>query len=59
MLDSGVEIHVTVSVGGAAARTIRDPEAGKKLLAAADAALYRAKENGRNRVEMAAEVPAR
>ena len=53
ILESGEEVHVTVSVGGAIARTVPDPETGKRLLEEADAALYRAKDNGRNRVDVA------
>ena len=37
---------MTISVGGAAPSRSTDPDAGKHLLEAADAALYRAKENG-------------
>jgi diguanylate cyclase (GGDEF)-like protein len=51
--EAGEEIRVTISVGGAAALTISDPEDGMRLLEEADAALYRAKDAGRNRVEMA------
>ncbi len=48
MID-GVAIPVTVSIGIA----VFDParEDARALLARADAALYRAKSNGRNRVE--------
>ncbi|MBL8503824.1 MAG: GGDEF domain-containing protein [Rhodocyclaceae bacterium] len=48
--ESGETVRVTVSVGLAAARAEEPLEA---LIARADAALYRAKENGRNRVEPA------
>ena len=46
----GLALRVTVSVGGALAR---GPGAADGLIAAADAALYRAKNGGRNKVEMA------
>jgi len=59
-LDTGEEIRITVSIGVAAA-TARDQrparEAGEALLQAADEAVYRAKEAGRNRV-MCAPVSA-
>ena len=51
----GGHLAVTVSAGVASfPRCARSPEA---LVAAADAALYRAKEAGRNRVEAAAPIP--
>ncbi len=43
-------IHITVSMGIATSRT--DTASPKKLLERADTALYRAKSNGRNRVEL-------
>jgi diguanylate cyclase (GGDEF)-like protein len=48
----GVAQHITVSIGIAEAR----PESGNRsrLMAAADAALYRAKNDGRNRVRVGA-----
>ncbi len=46
----GREIHVTVSIGVA---TLAPEESVEALLARADAALYRAKAEGRNRVERA------
>jgi len=53
MLDSGESVEVTVSIGVAALpASDRRPaaEAGESLLQAADRAVYRAKEAGRNRV---------
>lgn len=49
----GLEIAVTVSIGGAQGETQGHLSVGH-LLARADAALYRAKEAGRNRVEITA-----
>lgn len=55
--DSAVERVVTASVGVATARPW--PQAGPdRLVEAADRALYRAKQLGRNRVEAAGPVPA-
>ena len=56
MLESGEQINITVSIGVAAtkAQDKRPPrEAGDALLHAADEAVYRAKEAGRNRVACA------
>jgi diguanylate cyclase (GGDEF)-like protein len=47
---SGVSLPLTISVGVAALHPDRD--SGETLIARADAALYRAKEGGRNRVEL-------
>jgi diguanylate cyclase (GGDEF)-like protein len=46
---AGVRLPLTISVGVAAFRA--DSDSGETLIARADAALYRAKEGGRNRVE--------
>jgi two-component system cell cycle response regulator len=54
LTEDGEEVRVTISVGGAAIVRVTEADAGKHLLDAADQALYRAKENGRNRVEIAA-----
>ncbi len=51
----GRQISVTVSIG-VAATTAPAPECFDALLAAADAALYRAKERGRTRVEAAGDT---
>ena len=50
---SDVAAHVTVSVG-AVARVPGSRDAADRLLAEADAALYRAKATGRNRWQMSA-----
>ena len=50
VLTTEAQIPITCSMGVASSAEIEDVEA---LLRAADAALYRAKRAGRNRVEMA------
>jgi diguanylate cyclase (GGDEF)-like protein len=56
-IQPGVSVNLTVSVGVAGTMLSRDDTdlktAAEKLLAEADAALYRAKQRGRNRVELA------
>jgi diguanylate cyclase (GGDEF)-like protein len=56
-LPSGVQLNMTVSIGVAGITVARDETdlkaAAERLLADADAALYRAKQLGRNRVEPA------
>ena len=47
---AGVSLPLTISVGVAASHP--DGDSGEALIARADAALYRAKEGGRNRVEL-------
>jgi diguanylate cyclase (GGDEF)-like protein len=47
--DSGEPLRITVSIGAA---TVRDGESGEDALKRADAALYKAKAAGRNRVEL-------
>jgi len=53
---SGLELEITVSIGVAACQPGRDDTEfkglGAELLASADRALYRAKSDGRNRVEV-------
>jgi diguanylate cyclase (GGDEF)-like protein len=52
---SGVAIGATISLGVAGATTF--PASSETMIAAADAACYRAKRKGRNRVEDATEPP--
>lgn len=56
---SGIAMDATVSVGAASAVVPKqfDDKLIERLLARADAALYRAKEGGRNRVEVADPLP--
>ena len=46
-------VPITFSLGVATSKVAQEPEA---LIGAADTALYRAKNNGRNRVELATEA---
>ncbi len=50
---SAVAEHVTVSIGVACMHIAAGGEPAARLIAAADAALYRAKHAGRNRIELA------
>ncbi|MBU1139033.1 MAG: GGDEF domain-containing protein [Proteobacteria bacterium] len=49
--DGTVELQVTVSVGVASLQE-NQPNSPEKLVSMADEALYKAKEKGRNRVEV-------
>jgi two-component system cell cycle response regulator len=56
-VNPGASVTLTVSVGVASIHVSRDEAdlkgAAERLLSDADAALYRAKQKGRNRVELA------
>jgi len=54
---NGTDRHVTVSIGAATAIAASDTEPSQ-LVATADAALYRAKHMGRNRISLPASEPA-
>lgn len=59
ILHEGTRVPVTVSVGAAIGLPDRgDAELGKKLVAAADEAMYDSKHAGRNRVHLRSLVPA-
>ena len=49
---NGEELHITVSIGCAQLKRANSHLDGERLLGSADKQLYKAKENGRNRVEM-------
>ena len=52
----GNELRVTASFGGACVVDVADGSDGKKLVKLADHYLYKAKENGRNRSEIAQRI---